>query len=241
MEVRPVGQGESLREGLYKRIPDYLERIARTSFSLTLPPELLDRWKIVIRAVERVDDVIDNTGSEERQVFSRNVLNFLYSDDGVETDNDYLNDLKRVLDESPEDKEEFMKAAEELSSTTERLKTTPSLREFISLTKREGELTADLFITLMPKKLKTIPRVRRFASFMRAMARASNCLDAVLDIGSDYRDGHTRVNPGLRTRWNLVRENSSDIVTTLAVLAPSLTGHMAITLAKVGYRKLIKS
>jgi hypothetical protein len=209
----------------YLRLADKIRTILETSLDCQIPDSVYTCWQTTLVAIHIVDHMLDNTQSHsERKTLSNNLLDFVSGADNSHLENPILRNSVITLRNSLEpfssrQKLIFVRGLQFLSEITEQIKHTENISEFLKLRQLEGQLTSQLFLTLLPDKFKHSERYQKIHKAFRSLGRLGNLTDSLLDLKNDFATGQTAIQPSLenRIRIALTTLKGSPKVTPIAM------------------------
>lgn len=207
---RPVQNYVTLAKGV--------ELITDRFFGEKLPPEVIAAWENVAATMCLVDHMIDNCSNrQQRLTLERQTVDFLQDatptcpteDSALK---DHLQQLREDLSNLPEDKRQaFFRSLKNIFRVTERIKTTTNPHELLELTRLEGQLAGRFLLVFLPEEYRQRKNYRTYHSAIAKLGRASNTMDAFLDLPVDYSGGQILVSPSPGTRLTLLKSSGEEL------------------------------
>ena len=188
---------------------------------LSVPEDIIAKWKILLTSIRMVDYKLDHiTEPEKRAEFTQKLVVFL-KDGTVDFSNDknledaILNIEATTSDLEKEQKEFLYRELSIILKVTEKIKIEQNPIKFIELTKLEGQASAKIFLAFLPKEFKNGENYHKLVHTLTRLGRVANSLDNCVDLPDDYKNGQVQMKPNLFNRILLFGGTLTDSVLLL--------------------------
>lgn len=208
---------------------DLTRRIAESKLGVTIPESTMVSWISLSRAIRVADDFIDSEQSDEVRegVYARAVGYLSGESEELGISNERLvvemGDLRSHLGSiSDEQRAVFIRNLRILLRISEKIKRTEKPADLAKLTMLEGQVTARLFISFLPKGFPEIAGYDAYVSYFTRLLRGINAFDSLVDFSADYNEGKIKVRPTLGNRAAFAANTLGNSVFIATHTSPSL-------------------
>ena len=214
-------------EGYIKMAP-FFKALTEKQLGVDVPEEVLSAWTNLSLTLRAADHLIDRARDVDlrKKIIDQGLSFLLGGVDEISGDEEYtssMSALRSNLTGLPEGRRgNFFRNLRKLLSVTEEIKTTSSPDNLALLTRLEGQITARLFLNLLPAEYEEIPNYQNCLKIATRLGRAGNAFDTFIDLPGDYRNGELSVAPTLRNRLVLLRESAPDSAFALVNIGPNM-------------------
>ena len=162
-----------------------------------VPDSVVNSWRTILSALRLADNQIDSILNPQKRVQEANlaIQSLGNSDPYVTSDEDlnyHFGELKNLLNQLPqEQKQSFLKYLKRLIKVGEKVKEADNPEDYLRYTKLEGQVTARLFLCVLPPQL--IKDKETYYRIMTRFARIDNTLDNIRDFEDDRNNGEIAI------------------------------------------------
>lgn len=190
----------------YRKIAEKLALIVKEISDLKVPEKTIEDWRILSSSVCVVDYKVDKIADPtERSEFIRNIIFFLKgksvdfsADKNFEKAMFNVKDLVLGLDEDQQ--RLFISSLIRTLKITEDMKLEKDPRKFVQLTRLEGQVFAKVYLPFLSEEFRKSPNYQKLVHVFGVLGRTANSVDNLIDLGTDYADKQTLINPTIRNR-----------------------------------------
>lgn len=207
---------------------EHVRTFTKSALGAEVPISTMETWVSLGRTIRIADDIIDNQPDAlARQSIYEGALGFLNGKfEQLPIQNIILSQemssLKSHLNTvTGSQRIAFLRNLKSLLKITERVKNTDDPTTLAKLVMLEGQLTARLFISFLPKDFYALDEYREYLYYFTRLSRGINTFDSIVDFKSDYEQGKTKVKPTVR---NITIFTATAIPNALHVIAKTRPG-----------------
>lgn len=205
----------------YKNAAEKLGPIIEEISLLKVPEETKTDWRILLASMRTVDYKLDQiTDPVVRAEFTGKIVNSL---EGGQVDFSYDKDLEKAMMDvrnlylklSEDHKRFFISSLLRILKVTEKIKIENDSKNFIRLTRIEGQISTRIFLLLLPEEFILSGNYRKLVHSITRLGRAANSFDSFVDLSADYNNKQTQIKPNVLNRLLFIGAILSDSVSML--------------------------
>jgi hypothetical protein len=190
----------SVQESLhhYQSIPRVLGKFTEHLNCKSTPEPILKDWGAFFSAARMADHHLDAIiDPETRREEAAATIQNLENNQEPYSDNDELNrhltTLSETLNQLPQSQKEiFIRHLKRLIAVGEKVKAAENTNDYVKFSKLEGQITARLFLCLMPSDFQYQDR-QAYIHILTRFARIGNLIDNLCDHDGDQKRGEIAI------------------------------------------------
>ncbi|MCX6753496.1 MAG: hypothetical protein NTV03_00325 [Candidatus Nomurabacteria bacterium] len=190
----------------YESGAQVLASIAEEISGIPIPKKTLEDWRTLLASVRIVDDRLDHIyDNQERSKFEENMIRLLKGENINLSNDTYLKKasqdvikLLSTLDDNQ--KKYFINSISNFFEITEKIKIEDDEKEYVKLTRLEGQIASRVFISFLPEEFKQSNNYQKLLHAMTRLGRMGNSFDNLIDFKSDYAENQIKIKPNILNR-----------------------------------------
>lgn len=195
---------ESPSEKRYLAVSRSLAVLLEEVHALEVPETTLENWRKLGRIMYILDDVIDSAEPEAQekivQFLKDQVQESASSPESIYEKQESLTKASEILEEILQNMDEENKAFLQrlvvmLLDVTLAIKEKTDTREVVRLTRLEGQISAKLFIALLPVSFRQDEKYQEMTNLISRIGRIGNTYDTAIDLPGDFQAKQIKVTP----------------------------------------------
>lgn len=202
-------------EAGYTNIPPLMETMSRYELGEEVPPPVKLAWDNLSVSMRICDYLLDSTPDPlVKRSVAIDAMSYLSNDKqelehGNPTYHEQMGGLRGYLSTLPPERARmFGLDLRKLITVSGRTATAQNAEELIRVRNLEGELSARLFLDLLPPEYSNIEGYRNFRKTILRIGRIGNIVDTLVDFDDDHEAGEVIVTPSLSNKIKLMMNAS---------------------------------